>query len=366
MEPLLPAPNTDVLMTRPQFSIPQREKEELLLAKLVELTDHHRQACHAYDRILTAVPGGSVESLADLPFLPVSLFKSHLLQSVPDSEIFKIMSSSGTTGSVSRVVLDRATADAQARALAAVMTMLLGPRRLPMLIVDGPGVVHDRTTFNARRAGVLGMMNLGRHHTFALDDDMNLNVERLRLFCDRFAGGPVLVFGFTFMVWKYFHQRVAELRIPVDLPQGVLVHSGGWKKLGDEAVGATEFRDGLRSSTGLRRVRNFYGMVEQVGGVFLEGDDGYLHPPNFSDVVIRDPHTWQEVPDGTVGVIEVLSTLPRSYPGHVLLTEDLGVVHGVAEDGSGWAGRRLEVVGRVPRTELRGCSDTHAYQPAST
>lgn len=356
----------DELVTRPQFTIPQEQKEPLLLERMTRLVEHHRAACPGYARVLDALSSGPARSLADLPYLPVSLFKSHLLASVPESERFKTMTSSGTTGQqVSRIVLDRATADAQARALAAVMRAALGPRRLPMLVIDTPGVVRDRATFSARGAGVLGMMSFGRAHTYVLDDDMQLDVPALLQFCERFRDTPVLIFGFTYMVWKYFHRRIVELGLDVALPNAVLVHSGGWKKLQEEAVGNAEFRAALHASAGIGRVRNFYGMVEQVGGVFLEGDDGFLHPPNFSEVIVRDPVTWEEAPHGTVGVVEVLSTLPRSYPGHVLLTEDLGIVHGVADPASGWAGKQLEIVGRVPRTELRGCSDTHAYASAS-
>jgi hypothetical protein len=41
----------------------------------------------------------------------------------------------------------------------------------------------------------------------------------------------------------------------------------------------------------------------------------------------------------------------------VLLTEDLGVVHGI-DDGD-WPGKRFSVLGRLPRAEARGCSDTY-------
>src|SRR6185295_4414343 len=105
------------------------------------------------------------------------------------------------------------------------------------------------------------------------------------------------------------------------------------------------------------RIYNFYGMVEQVGSIFLEGDDGYLYPPNFADVIVRDPVTLAPAPAGVPGIIQVLSALPRSYPGHSILTEDLGIFHGVDDSACGRYGRRFSVLGRVPRTELRGCSD---------
>ena len=98
-------------------------------------------------------------------------------------------------------------------------------------------------------------------------------------------------------------------------------------------------------------------MIEQIGTVFLEGPSGNsLYCPDFADVVIRNPETWEEQPVGEPGVIEVVSTLPRSYPGHVLLTEDLGVCNGI-DDGD-WPGKHFSVLGRLPKAEARGCSDT--------
>ena len=202
------------------------------------------------------------------------------------------------------------------------------------------------------------MINFGRQHQYVLDRDMALDVEAVKVFVRQYGHEPFLIFGFTFMVWQYFYRQIANLG--VDLSNGILVHSGGWKKLADEAVDNDEFKARFRIATGLHRIYNFYGMVEQVGSVFLEGEDGYLYAPNFADIVVRDPETWEEVPVGESGVIQVLSTLPLSYPGHSILTEDLGVVHGVDDSRCGRKGKYFSVLGRIPQAELRGCGDTHA------
>jgi hypothetical protein len=101
-------------------------------------------------------------------------------------------------------------------------------------------------------------------------------------------------------------------------------------------------------------------MVEQVGGIFLECDNGFLHAPNFSEVLVRDPRTWRAAPAGQEGVVQVLSLLPTSYPGHSLLTEDLGTI--AVNDGCpcGRRGTAFQISGRVPEAELRGCSDVQA------
>ena len=194
-------------------------------------------------------------------------------------------------------------------------------------------------------------MNFGRQHVHALDEEMNLDETAVRGFLERHGSQPFLIFGFTFMVWQYFFERIVPLGL--DLSNGILIHSGGWKKLEDRAIGNTEFKARFRDATGLARIYNFYGMVEQVGSVYLEGEDGLLHPPNFADVIIRDPATWREAEPGQPGVIQVISALPLSYPGHSILTEDMGVVH------AGHTDKAFSVIGRVPKAELRGCSDTH-------
>jgi Acyl-protein synthetase, LuxE len=224
-------------------------------------------------------------------------------------------------------------------------------------VVDSRAVISDRRSFSARGAGVLGMASFGRDHFWLLDEDDRPDVAGLRRFLAAHGDEPFLVFGFTFMVWRYLYEVAAAEGL--DLSRGVLVHSGGWKKLADRAVDNAQFRRRLAADVGLVRVHNFYGMVEQIGTVFLEGPAGDgLYCPEFADVIVRDPVTWAEQPVGVPGVVQVLSTLPTSYPGHVLLTEDLGVVHGV-DDGH-WPGKRFSVSGRLPRAEARGCSDTFA------
>jgi hypothetical protein len=336
----------------------QSEREAALLPVLAELTDHHRRGCPAYDRILAAlgVPkDGPWASTADLPWLPVGLFKRHTLKSIPDEEVFRVLHSSGTTGAEpARIYLDRATAAAQGRALARAMAPVLGSKRLPMLIVDSESVTRSGS---ARGAGVLGMATFGREHVYALDTDGRPDAGAVAGFLARHGERPFLTFGFTFMVWLHLYELAVEHAF--DLSNGMLIHSGGWKRLAERSVDNATLRRRFAEDTGLSRIHNYYGMVEQLGSVFLEGPSGDgLYCPDAADVVIRDPLTWELQSTGVPGLIEVVSVLPRSYPGHVLLTDDIGVVDGI-DDGD-WPGKRFRVLGRLPRAEPRGCSDTYA------
>lgn len=101
-------------------------------------------------------------------------------------------------------------------------------------------------------------------------------------------------------------------------------------------------------------------MVEQVGSIFMECEEGFLHTPNFAEILIRNFEDWSVLPIGQSGVVQTISILPKSYPGHSLLTEDLGTIKGIDDCKCGRKGTYFLIDGRIPKAELRGCSDTHA------
>ena len=89
------------LLSAPVFALPQAAKQALLLARLNALTAHHRAHCTAYDNVLQAFGWTAAATDYDaLPYLAARLFKLAQWQSVPQSEVFKVLTSSGTTACV--------------------------------------------------------------------------------------------------------------------------------------------------------------------------------------------------------------------------------------------------------------------------
>ncbi len=349
------------VMAWPAFGLEQASKEALLLTVLKALTVHHQVQCRPYRDVLAKLwPTGPVASLVDLPFLPVRLFKHERLQSVADAEIIKTMTSSGTSGqSVSQIFLDKQTSALQVKVLSRIVGEFIGPHRLPMLVVDCRSTVANRLKFSARTAGILGFSMFGRDIEYALDDDMKLNEARVLAFLEKHAGQAVLIFGFTFIVWLHLLRWLESQGKQLPLEQGILIHGGGWKQLQAEAVDSVEFRARLRAVIGIERVHNYYGMVEQTGSIFMECEHGHLHASAWSDVIIRDPRDFKPLGVGQPGLIELLSVIPRSYPGHALLSEDEGVLLGIDDCPCGRKGRYFKVLGRIQNAETRGCSDTY-------
>ena len=339
------------------------KKRARLLAEMNSLTAFHAERCLPYQRILKALHRESrqFESLCDLPVLPVRLFKELELRSQPPELIVRTLLSSGTTGQrPSRIFLDKETATAQVHALVRIVQSFLGSKRLPMLILDHPEVVKERDSFSARGAGILGFSQFGADHTYALlAKTLQPDWKTIEAFLHRHGSERMFLFGFTSILWQHLLLPAEREGRKLDFGNAILIHGGGWKKLEENKVSNSEFKQRLGGALGIRSIHNYYGMIEQTGSIFMECEMAYFHPSDYSEVMVRDPRNLAVRPQGEPGLIECMSTIPRSYPGHILLTEDLGVVHGVDGCECGRRGTHFAILGRLPRAELRGCSDTY-------
>lgn len=358
----------DKILTIPPYSLEKQEKSLLLTQRLKELTKFHSEHCQEYSNILNClnINPDHISRYDQIPFLPVSLFKEIELISVNREAVFKTMTSSGTTGqSVSKIYVDRNTANNQQKTLVKIVTDFTGASRMPLLIIDSPSVVKDRAMFSARGAGILGFSIFASDKTYALNDDMSINIEEIRLFLKKHQGKQLMIFGFTFMIWQHFYKELLRLKkedIDIDLSQAIMIHGGGWKKLIGEAVSRDEFSKCLYEVCKLNRIHDYYGMVEQTGCIYMECEKGHLHASIFSDVITRKVDDFSPCDIGETGIIQVVSMLPESYPGHSLLTEDEGVILGEDDCPCGRKGKYFKVNGRLKNAEIRGCSDTYAVK----
>ncbi len=355
----------DILQIEP-YSLEREEKRQLLNERLFALTRMHRDNCKDYAKMLKGVSFDveQAKSYEDLPFLPVRLFKELDLKSVSQEEIVKTMNSSGTTGQkTSKIYLDRTTSSNQQKTMVKIVSHFTGSSRMPMIIIDSPTVLKDRKQFSARGAGILGFSIFGSKKIYGLDENMNLDVEGLKNFLKQHQGQRIFLFGFTFMIWQHFYKELERLKdegITFDLSNSVLIHGGGWKKLQNEAVSPEEFHDRLKSVCGIDCIHDYYGMVEQTGSIYMQCECGHLHTSIFSDVIARRAKDFSICDYGEAGILQVVSTIPESYPGHSLLTEDEGVILGEDDCPCGRKGKYFRINGRIAKAEIRGCSDTYA------
>ena len=347
------------------YSLDRIKKSKYLESYFFELTQFHYENCTKYRDMLDALgyKHKRQHHHSEIPFLPVRLFKMFDLHSIPKGDIVKTMTSSGTSGqNVSKIFLDKETALNQSKALNKIVSTYLGTKRTPMIIIDSEAVIKNRKMFSARGAGILGFSIFGTKRIYALDENMELKVDDILAFIQQNKNNRIFIFGFTFMVYQHFIKEVKKRDIKIDLSNSVLIHGGGWKKLVNESITSEEFQKMLNQLCGITSVHDYYGMVEQTGSIFMECEYGNMHASNLSDIFIRRPHDFSIADLGEQGIIQTLSILPTSYPGHSLLTEDEGILLGEDDCECGRLGKYFKILGRVKNAELRGCSDTYAEQ----
>jgi phenylacetate-coenzyme A ligase PaaK-like adenylate-forming protein len=344
------------------YSLQHEEKEKLYKNALSELTQYHYHNCNDYKKIVDMLNYNTkvISSPEDQPMIPVRLFKEYDLISVPRDEIVKTMTSSGTSGQrVSKIFLDKENTKRQTKVLTGIISSFIGKKRLPLLILDSPLVKTNRDMFSARGAGVIGFSGFGYDVMYALDENMNIDIPVIQKYFEKHSNETILLFGYTYMIWQYIICEIKKRNIRFNLSKGILFHIGGWKKLKDQAVDSVSYNNMVRDILGNIDVHNYYGMAEQLGSVFVECERGHMHCSIYSDVIIRRYADFSLVGIGEKGFIELLSLLPVSYPGHVLLTEDEGEILGEDDCPCGRLGKYFKIHGRVKGAEIRGCSDTY-------
>jgi hypothetical protein len=313
------------------------------------------------------------KTIADLPYLPVSAFRANPpLSLVPDDEIKRTLTSSASSGQVpSRIVLDDATSRRITKGVLTVIRDFIGAARRPYLVIDTKENLGHQTELGARGAAIQALASFATEIVPCLSADTQgepgLDLQQLMQCVERWKGARVLVYGFTYVIWTQFVQPLKRKGIALDLPNVYILHSGGWKRLEQQAVSKDVFARETAAIFGCPadRVIDYYGMVENVGVVYPDCERGFKHVPSFAEVIVRDPLTLAPAEPGTPGLVQLCSVLPTSFPGFLLLTDDMGEIVGQDGCGCGRRGSHFRFLRRVPNVEVRGCGNLETIRRRS-
>jgi phenylacetate-coenzyme A ligase PaaK-like adenylate-forming protein len=358
-----------VLDARP-FELSDEQKAPLFRDNLLEELIHHYQNNEMYRKFCQKNhfdPLTFEGEIADIPPIPVHVFKAlgHKLLSVSSDSIKTKLQSSATSGTPSTVLLDKVTARRQMRAMARVMQEVLGPKRRPFCILDIDPTSPNASNLGARIAAVKGYLNFASSSNYFID--ANNPTAPLKFLEEQFvehlqsieSSEPLIIFGFTFVLYHTVFKTLKEKGVSFQLPEGSqVIHIGGWKKLESEKVDKAIFNQDIAGVLGISpdNVVDIYGFTEQMGLNYPDCKLGWKHIHAYSDVIIRDEADLSVCSNGKVGLLEFVSPLQHSYPGNVVLTDDLGVIEeGTCECGQ--VGKRFKVIGRAKKAEVRGCGD---------
>lgn len=276
-----------------------------------------------------------VQTLWDIPFLPISFFKTHSIRSGNwvDAEVF---SSSGTTG----VVTSRhALPDKQfylrhaLRLFQAEYGALSNYHVLALL----PAYLERPGSSLIAMADFFIRESESTESGFFLYDlkELATRIRRLIL-SDR----KVLLLGVTFALLDLADQ----LKVPYN-DQLIVMETGGMKGRRPE-ITRGELHRYLTEKLGVSAIHSEYGMTELLSQAYSKGS-GVFHGNASLRVLVRDVTSPLEpVEFGETGAINVID-LANVHSCSFIETQDLGKLH---ENGT------FEILGRMDNSDVRGCN----------
>mgnify|MGYP001173681672 CR=1 FL=1 len=316
---------------------------------LYELHYHHYKYCSKYKKIVDSLYS-NIKDPEDI-YLHSSIFKNHRLISNPNNHQFQEYSSSGTSGKPSYIFFDRADSVRQQKVLISILRPYI-PKEKNSIFLSIP---FETSRNNARRAAERGFRLLSRKYE-TLSTDLETCYLQIKKYISDYK--QVIIFGFTYELFLLFKKFEGLNLSPLESTNLYIIHGGGWKKLQNLSIDNKSFEDLLRRKLPRSHILNYYGMIEQTGIIYPRCELGYYHFTDYSKILIRGVDGVKLGP-GARGMIQSISILPRSYPGHSILTQDLGMIHQESKCKCGRNGKTFSVFGRLNKVEQRGCSDAY-------
>lgn len=293
----------------------------------------HNALYHAYVVALHIAPS-AINSIEQIPFLPISFFKTHRVVTGQVQDAALLFESSGTTGDVpSRHFVQ--DADIYEASMMAGFHQFYGLPEDYAILALLPSYLERGHSSLVHMAKVLMDKSGHPDNGFYLNEWPLLSEKLLKL---KAAGQKVLLLGVTFALLDF-----AEL-YPMDLSGTVVMETGGMKGRRTEWT-RTQVHDYLKTQWQLDHIHSEYGMTELLSQAYAP-KDGIFTSALTMRVLVRDIQDPLDTSAEGVGAINIID-LANVHSCAFIATEDIGRLKA---DGT------FEVLGRMDHVALRGCS----------
>lgn len=311
------------------FSIKSNEEFDSWALRVFEF---QYKNCEVYRDFCQRIGRTNPRLVEEIPFLPISFFKSHVVKNNKLEVLFDFKSS-GTTGAERSVHPIQNEEIYQQSFLQTYKSQIGSPSEqvilalLPSYVEQGESslvYMVDRLikeTNNPLSGFVLNQFD-------ALIDAYKKAIK---------TNKKVVIFGVSYALLDLAEQGC-------DLSQALIIETGGMKGRRKELT-KEELHAELSLGLNCKNISSEYGMTELFSQAYLQSDQFFTLPP-WMRVRIRetnDPFAYPE--DGKTGGINVID-LANVFSCSFISTQDLGRM----EEG------RLQLMGRFDNADLRGCN----------
>jgi hypothetical protein len=316
------------------FSISNEESFNSIALSVYHFQYNNNPVYQNYCNVIGRTPG-VVHQVGQIPFLPISFFKTHavVVGNIESQLVFKSSGTTGTTQSIHHVK----KAALYEKSFLKCFEQFFGN-------VEEYCVLGLLPSYLERgQSSLVYMVNRlveKSHHSqsgFYLYDFDKLHktlgdLERV--------GQKTILFGVTYALLDFAAQYSLSLK------NTVIMETGGMKGRREELI-RNELYDELKKAFGLNEIHSEYGMTELLSQGYAA--NGAFRTPAWMKVLLRDETdplsvvSHNSVTSGAINVIDLANLYSCSF----IATDDVGKIK---KDGS------FEVLGRMDNSDIRGCS----------
>lgn len=299
----------------------------------LEVFDYQYQLNSLYKEFCNCIKGEGFrpKSINEIPFLPVSFFKTHKIVS-GNFDVNQIYKSSATTGSIQS---KHYVYDNQLYLENALKTFeyYYGSVNDCIVLALLPGYIERGDSSLISMAKYFIDASARKESGFFLNE-----FEELLHIIKKNPSSKIVLLGVSFAL-----QQLAELS--PDLNNVIVMETGGMKGKGKK-MPKKAFHVSLQNAFNVKEIHSEYGMTELLSQAYSLKDGIFKAAPTMKVICkdITDPFkTMDDQKSGVINVIDLINIDSCSF----IETQDLGFTY---------ANGDFELLGRVDAAEIRGCN----------
>ncbi|MGZ3872971.1 MAG: LuxE/PaaK family acyltransferase [Mucilaginibacter sp.] len=315
------------------FSIDNDEQFDKIA---LEVFRHQSKNCAVYRDFIAGlnIDPQEVQTVAQIPFLPVAFFKSHpVLSSAAVPEI--TFTSSGTTGitTSSHLVTDVSW---YTQSFRTAFRLFYGDIEKYTILALLPSYLEREGSSLIYMADDLIRQSNNPDSGFYLYNHGELYQQLKK---QQAAQKSTLLIGVTFALLDFVEQH------RIQFPELIVMETGGMKGRRKEMI-REELHQQLSDGFGVKAIHSEYGMTELLSQAYSKGN-GIFDCPPWMRILTRDTNDPLELLSnnraGGINIIDLANINSCSF----IATQDLGKVY---------AGGSFEILGRFDNSDIRGCN----------
>lgn len=277
----------------------------------------------------------SVSKLEEIPFLPLSFFKTHSVRSFSQNEKPELIFRSSATSGMTRSSHEIKNASLYQKSFLYGFEKQFGHPSQYCILALLPGYLEREDSSLVYMVHQLMQKSTHPNNGFFLNNQNELIGVLNELEAKQ---QPTLLFGVTFALIDL----AGKMNFPLSSTR--VVETGGMKGRGVE-WSKPELHNFLTQGFQTHAIISEYGMTELLSQAYAM-QDGLFIPPEWMRILIRDEYDPLSVQNSGRGALNIID-LANIYSCAFLATEDIGICF---DNGS------FQVLGRQDHSEMRGCS----------